>query len=579
MKKLIYLFLLMVAMLTINNVVFAQVPENYIIKAGYGGGPRPSIIYEEPEHSYIGINTIQPVWELHVNGSIALKKNLIFDQQGLIMVGKGDGQVGRLDFDLEDITGDYMPVMSLVADKYVGIGVLNPNHSLHVVGDILVELPGPSSDPILFSNQNGSVGIGNTNPQSKLDVSGNISLEEQLEFTRSGSTIRWTTGDLNFYIGSHHIMVMNEGENIGIGCTNPKQKLQVCGNILTDGFLMPTNAADGRLLVCDALGNSSWIDQDLIDDGDWLTNGNDLYNNNTGNIGIGTSNPLKKLHVTGNTYITGNLGIGVQEPGATLDIEGTLRVSSLTELSGDYKLVFANSDGELFNDNIPLYDNMGNHFMEQDLITGNNWIKNDGESTEGIFIDQDGNVGIGTDQPDGKMDISFTNDKKIQFKSSESNTGEIWISDAQNAFGMVLEESGLGKFMMSNGGASSNLMNFYTNGKISIGNTTPAVGSSHRLFVEGGLTSEEVVINCLDKNGYWPDYVFKSGYDLMPVSELAGYVEKNGRLPGMPSADDVIKDGINVYEMNRLLLEKIEELTLYIIKQQEEIDNIKKNLK
>ena len=177
------------------------------------------------------------------------------------------------------------------------------------------------------------------------------------------------------------------------------------------------------------------------------------------------------------------------------------------------------------------------------------------------------------------MEITFADDDNILFKTSESNTGEVWIVGEDNAFGMVLEDSGLGKLMMSEGAAASSVMNFYSNGKIGIGNTTPAIGTSHRLFVEGGLTSEEIVINGLDKNGNWPDYVFKPGYDLISVDDLAGYIKKNGHLPGIPTSEEIIKDGMNVYEMNRLLLEKIEELTLYLIRQQEEIDNIKKNLR
>ncbi|MCF6341689.1 MAG: hypothetical protein L3J31_02645, partial [Bacteroidales bacterium] len=119
-------------------------------------------------------------------------------------------------------------------------------------------------------------------------------------------------------------------------------------------------------------------------------------------------------------------------------------------------------------------------------------------------------------------------------------------------------------------------INFYPNGKVAIGNTLPPGGTSHRLFVEGGITSEEVVINVLNQDREWPDYVFKEGYELMPLNELKEFVSTNGHLPNVPTAKEVKENGQNLGELNAILLEKVEELTLYIMKQQEEIDNLKK---
>ena len=74
----------------------------------------------------------------------------------------------------------------------------------------------------------------------------------------------------------------------------------------------------------------------------------------------------------------------------------------------------------------------------------------------------------------------------------------------------------------------------------------------------------------------WSDYVFESGYELMPLGELERYVNANRHLPSIPSAGQVLDEGVNVGEMNALLLEKIEELTLYIIDLQKQIDELKK---
>ena len=71
------------------------------------------------------------------------------------------------------------------------------------------------------------------------------------------------------------------------------------------------------------------------------------------------------------------------------------------------------------------------------------------------------------------------------------------------------------------------------------------------------------------------DYVFKPGYDLMPLAELGSYIEENGHLPNVPSeAEYQQRGGVALHEMQVKLLEKIEELTLYTLQQQQLIDQL-----
>lgn len=76
----------------------------------------------------------------------------------------------------------------------------------------------------------------------------------------------------------------------------------------------------------------------------------------------------------------------------------------------------------------------------------------------------------------------------------------------------------------------------------------------------------------------FPDYVFSDNYQLMPLPTLKSYIKANAHLPGIPSADEVEQNGLDLGEMNRILVEKVEELTLYLIKQQEEIEALKARL-
>ncbi|MGY0407465.1 MAG: hypothetical protein ACWIPJ_03805 [Polaribacter sp.] len=112
------------------------------------------------------------------------------------------------------------------------------------------------------------------------------------------------------------------------------------------------------------------------------------------------------------------------------------------------------------------------------------------------------------------------------------------------------------------------------------GANLPSVSSQTRskysLFVQKGLLSENYG---LAPQSTWADYVFKNDYELMPLDELLNYISKYKHLPNMPSESKIAKDGYSLHEMNLKLTEKIEELTLYTIKQQKELDKIKKDYK
>jgi hypothetical protein len=72
----------------------------------------------------------------------------------------------------------------------------------------------------------------------------------------------------------------------------------------------------------------------------------------------------------------------------------------------------------------------------------------------------------------------------------------------------------------------------------------------------------------------WPDYVFGQDHQLMSLNDLKAYIDKNSHLPDVPSAMDVEENGVNVVEMQKVLLKKIEELTLYTVEQQRLIEEL-----
>ena len=92
--------------------------------------------------------------------------------------------------------------------------------------------------------------------------------------------------------------------------------------------------------------------------------------------------------------------------------------------------------------------------------------------------------------------------------------------------------------------------------------------------VNGLLCAKEVRVQ-LSGSPCWPDYVFNKDYNLLPLQELEQFVTENKHLPDVPSATEVEANGVNIGEMNALLLKKVEEMTLYILDLQKQINELK----
>jgi len=119
-----------------------------------------------------------------------------------------------------------------------------------------------------------------------------------------------------------------------------------------------------------------------------------------------------------------------------------------------------------------------------------------------------------------------------------------------------------------------NRMIIQSDGGVGIGTTY--IPSAYKLAVNGDIIATGVTV-MLKAN--WPDYVFKNEYKLRPLQDVETYIKANSHLPEVPSEAEVKETGINVSEMNATLLKKVEELTLYMIQQQKEIEALKTLIK
>ncbi|WP_333625491.1 hypothetical protein [Sphingobacterium siyangense] len=110
----------------------------------------------------------------------------------------------------------------------------------------------------------------------------------------------------------------------------------------------------------------------------------------------------------------------------------------------------------------------------------------------------------------------------------------------------------------------------YVVDKLGIGTTAP----KEALSVNGKIRAQEVKVETAN----WPDYVFADGYQLPGLKETAEFIEKNKHLPGVPKAAEVEEHGLSLGEMNKILMQKVEELTLHLIEKDKKIESQDKRL-
>jgi hypothetical protein len=107
---------------------------------------------------------------------------------------------------------------------------------------------------------------------------------------------------------------------------------------------------------------------------------------------------------------------------------------------------------------------------------------------------------------------------------------------------------------------------------------TIPTGSSYKMAISGGILTEKVRV-ATNGTPFWADFVFDPTYKLRTLSEVENFIKINHHLPEIPSTADVKKHGIDLAESQALLLQKIEELTLYVINQNKKIERLERKMK
>ena len=163
-----------------------------------------------------------------------------------------------------------------------------------------------------------------------------------------------------------------------------------------------------------------------------------------------------------------------------------------------------------------------------------------------------------------------TRSRALEFGYTGSTYGSVYLSN-----GITGEQGAVyttGNYPLSFGTNSAQRMIINASGNVGIGTTAPG---TFKLAVEGTIGARKVIV----QTSSWADYVFNDDYKLMSLKELDNYIQKNKHLPDVPSAKEVERNGVDLGDNQAVLLKKIEELTLYILDQQKQIDELKKEVK
>lgn len=424
----------------------------------------------------------------------------------------------------------------------------------------------------------GSLGIGTASPADVLHVIGSTRANQ---FNATSGIYNVTGSTMSFQVAASTKMTLTSGGALGIATTTPSDPLHVNGNARANQF----NAVNGILNSIGATTslkfsiNGSATPQMTLDAA-------------SGALAIGTTTPAsgELLHVNGNARanqfnavngILNSIGAttslkfsinGNAVPAMTLDAaSGALAIGTTTPASGELLHVNGNARANQFNAVNGIFNSVGasnltlsaNGTARMTVLNGNGFVGLNTAAPEALLHIKNGNLILensatpiiytGTGTTELNRYLQLVNSPGLT-NASGLKAGGLLVADAY-------------------GYANPSKNDLIVKGNVGIGTPLTTNPNGYTLAVNGKIGAKDVQVETSSTT--WPDYVFNKDYVLPSLQDVEKYIEKNKHLENVPSAAEIEKNGLNLAKMDEVLLKKVEELTLYVIQLQKEVEALK----
>ena len=485
---------------------------------------------------------------------------------------------------IADGRGNKKMIMS--SSGNVGIALGNnilPNNRLDVSGGVVIGksyTPKASSFNGFVAPTNGllvegKVGIGNSNPTNKLEITHGTNGFSGLRFTNLTSNTLPTASQI-----SDKFLSVNQFGDVVLQkmatATVSSNQLTSTGNVMTSNVASLISSAP----IVNSISNTITPFNQLITTVNGVSSVPvNLPEFDFSELDASTTNELQTISISENTISLSNNGGSITLPTFVDTDQQSLSLTGNT-------LSLSNGNSVV----LPSY--VDTNTDEQSLsLTGNTLSISNGNSvvlptytdTDAQSLTLNGNIlSILNGNSVTIPTLNFTNgtNTTISGNGTVSNPFQINTTITDTSIyannGVINQATTINNNRivdMNNSNIWFNSANSTTNGKIYIGDsaTYPSNSGQYKLYVEGGILTEKVKV-ALRSTANWADYVFADNYKLMPLKDVEKFINSNKHLPGIKSAKELMEDGLDVAQMQAKHMEKIEELTLYVIEQEKKIN-------